>query len=58
MNISEKMYIAGHCFGGYLATNYALQYSKRVEKLFLINPIGFSNFSDLELAEIQKKIEK
>lgn len=36
----ERMTLAGHSLGGYLATAYALKYPARVAKLVLISPAG------------------
>lgn len=40
----EKFYLWGHSMGGMLATRFALMYPQRVEKLFLINPIGLEDW--------------
>ena len=32
--------MAGHSFGGYIAGNYSLKYSKYIKKLLLFSPIG------------------
>ena len=38
----EKAYVAGASYGGYIATNYALDYPERVEKLALLGPMGMT----------------
>jgi pimeloyl-ACP methyl ester carboxylesterase len=38
----EKAIICGHSFGGYLATEFAIRSSNRVEKLVLIAPVGIT----------------
>lgn len=52
MNIKQKIFIAGHCFGGYIAANYALKYKRKVAKVILINPIGMTKFTDVDLDRI------
>lgn len=37
----NKFSIAGNSLGGYIAWNYALDYPQKVEKLILIDPIGY-----------------
>ena len=36
----EKMILGGHSMGGYYAVAYCEKYPERVEKLFLISPVG------------------
>lgn len=38
----EKAYVVGASFGGFMATNYALHYPDRVEKLALLGPMGMT----------------
>ncbi len=37
----EKFYIAGNSLGGYIAWNYTLKHPDKVEKLILIDSVGF-----------------
>jgi pimeloyl-ACP methyl ester carboxylesterase len=37
----DKFYLAGNSLGGYIAWNYALKNPNRVEKLILVDPVGF-----------------
>jgi pimeloyl-ACP methyl ester carboxylesterase len=37
----DKFSIAGNSLGGYIAWNYALDYPQKVDKLILIDPIGY-----------------
>ena len=38
----EKSYVVGASFGGFIATNYALYYPEKVEKLALLGPMGIT----------------
>lgn len=38
----DTFYLAGHSFGGYMSTHYAMKYQQRVKKLLLISPAGFT----------------
>jgi pimeloyl-ACP methyl ester carboxylesterase len=38
----ERAYVAGASYGGYIATNYALDYPERVERLALLGPMGMT----------------
>jgi pimeloyl-ACP methyl ester carboxylesterase len=40
----ERAVIIGHSMGGMLATRYALQYPRQVERLVLVNPIGLEDW--------------
>lgn len=42
----NKFYLVGHSMGGYLAALYALKYPERVEKLFMVSPVGLPEPSD------------
>jgi len=37
----EKFILVGHSFGGYVASCYTIKYTRRVEKLLLLSPVGF-----------------
>lgn len=37
----EKFYLAGNSLGGYISWNYALKHPEKVEKLILIDSVGF-----------------
>ena len=37
----EKFYLAGNSLGGYISWNYALKHPEKVEKLILVDPVGF-----------------
>lgn len=37
----EKFYIAGNSLGGYIAWNYTLKHPEKVEKLILVDSVGF-----------------
>ncbi|KRX10757.1 hypothetical protein PPERSA_04924 [Pseudocohnilembus persalinus] len=50
----DKFILVGHSFGGYISTRYAIQNPEKVEKLYLISPLGVTH-RDLE--DI-KKIEE
>ena len=39
-NSIERMCLAGHSFGGYLAAVYAMKYPRRVSRLILLSPCG------------------
>lgn len=59
MNLSNQdIFLAGHCFGGYIACHYALKYSQNIIKLILINPMGMTNFTQEELDIISDKMKK
>jgi pimeloyl-ACP methyl ester carboxylesterase len=38
----ERAYVVGASYGGFIATNYALDYPERVEKLALLGPMGMT----------------
>jgi pimeloyl-ACP methyl ester carboxylesterase len=40
----DRHIIVGHSMGGMLATRYALMYSREVERLILVNPIGLEDY--------------
>ena len=40
----ENVVVVGHSMGGMLATRFALMYAERVERLVLVNPIGFEDW--------------
>lgn len=40
----EKVVVMGHSMGGMLATRYALNHAKSVEKLVLVNPVGLEDY--------------
>ena len=37
----EKFYLAGNSLGGYISWNYALKHPEKVEKLILVDSVGF-----------------
>ena len=41
---TEKLDLVGHSMGGMLATTFAVNYPKSVNKLILINPIGLEDY--------------
>jgi pimeloyl-ACP methyl ester carboxylesterase len=45
----DKFSIAGNSLGGYIAWNYALDYPHKVDKLILIDPIGYQQDAPLLL---------
>jgi pimeloyl-ACP methyl ester carboxylesterase len=38
----QKFFLVGNSLGGYFAWNYALKYPQKVEKLILIDPVGYN----------------
>jgi abhydrolase domain-containing protein 5 len=42
----DQFVFAGHSLGGHLVCHYAHKYPKVVTKLFLISPLGFTNYKD------------
>jgi len=46
----EQFDLVGHSAGGYLATQYALQYPTRVRRLVLLSPVGWASRPAGELA--------
>lgn len=45
LNIDRPIILCGHSFGGYLATEFAIEFNKRVDKLVLVAPAGMLNSS-------------
>jgi 2-hydroxy-6-oxonona-2,4-dienedioate hydrolase len=45
LNIDRPIILCGHSFGGYLATEFAIAFSNRVEKLVLVAPAGVTQSS-------------
>ena len=45
----EKMTLAGHSMGGYMATAYCEKYPQHVNKLILISPAGVSVDTDMDV---------
>ena len=43
----NKFYLLGHSMGGMLATRFTLMFPEKVQKLFLINPIGLEDWKTL-----------
>lgn len=48
-------YIAGHSFGGYLSTHYALRYPEHVKKLVLLSPVGLTDIDTLTTPREKRK---
>ena len=44
---TNKISLWGHSMGGMLATRFALMYPEKVEKLYLVNPIGLEDWKTM-----------
>jgi pimeloyl-ACP methyl ester carboxylesterase len=47
LSIETPIILSGHSFGGYLATEFAIAFSNRVEKLALVAPAGVMQSSNI-----------
>src|SRR5919199_1814641 len=47
LNINRPIILCGHSFGGYLATEFSIAFSNRVEKLALVAPAGVMQSSNI-----------
>jgi 2-hydroxy-6-oxonona-2,4-dienedioate hydrolase len=47
LNIDRPIILCGHSFGGYLATEFSIAFSNRVEKLALVAPAGVIRSSNI-----------
>lgn len=54
LKINTKIYLAGHSFGGAIASNFTANFPEKVEKLVLIAPAIIRNNSQLEKQRLTK----
>jgi len=53
----EEFYLAGHSFGGYMSVHYSSKYHDRVQKLFLLSPVGVTKHQEeVDIEEFKKKL--
>jgi len=58
MSTFQSFYLAGHSFGGYISSHYALRFPEYIKKLILISPIGIKDPNieiEEEIGELQRQ---
>ena len=52
--LPDSFYLMGHSYGGYLCGLYAAQHPEKIDKLFLLSPVGVEpERPDLDLCSIR-----